>query len=184
MAWYTINYTCGHSDREQLYGKETERQKHIAWAERNKMCPQCYRAEQDRQRATALETAKAESSGLPTLAGSEKQIAWAMTIRAAAKAKLETAVGLYSKAWSDRPEARTAEHPAPEDVAAFAARVLRQTEAKYWIDNRLKFASAEIACQYCVKRTIEIGAASVGRNLINPTPPVGRHVAPNQTEAK
>lgn len=57
MAKYDITYTCGHSGVEQLYGPGTERRKHIEWAEKNKACPDCYQAAQEKARAeTAVQS--------------------------------------------------------------------------------------------------------------------------------
>ena len=55
MAWNTINYTCGHTEEKQLYGKMTERERKIGWAEKG-VCWECQKKEN-------LETAKKESGG-------------------------------------------------------------------------------------------------------------------------
>lgn len=41
MAWYTINYSCGHSVDKQLYGKGKDRESYIEWAEQG-LCPSCW----------------------------------------------------------------------------------------------------------------------------------------------
>ena len=45
MASTPITYSCGHTGREQLYGKHSDRVRHVSWAERNKVCPDCYRSQ-------------------------------------------------------------------------------------------------------------------------------------------
>lgn len=76
MAKYEINHTCGHTETVQLYGNHTERERKIEWLE-SQECPACRRKKE-------LEEAEKINSGLelPELEGSEKQIAWATTIRA------------------------------------------------------------------------------------------------------
>lgn len=47
MAWTTVTYACGHTSREQLYGKYTDRASYVEWARRSKLCAECYRAKRD-----------------------------------------------------------------------------------------------------------------------------------------
>lgn len=154
MAWYTINYVCGHIDREQLYGKNSERQNRIAWAERNKMCPACYQAEIDRKRLADTKAATEANAGLPALSGSVSQIAWAETIRAKAAGCIALAVGEYCSIERIVPTC--------EDVTAFAARILKQNEAKYWIDRRADLGSSRNALAYICKRLREIALKAEG----------------------
>ena len=54
MAWYEINYACGHAGREQIYGKVSARQNSADWRGNNKVCKPCWiagRAEADRKAA-------------------------------------------------------------------------------------------------------------------------------------
>lgn len=76
MAQYTINYSCGHKGIVNLFGKYDERERKIAWLERQE-CPECEKA-----RAARLAEATDSELNLPSLTGSDKQIAWAKTIRA------------------------------------------------------------------------------------------------------
>lgn len=91
MAKYQVNFTCGHTETVQLFGKHTERERWIEWAERNKVCPECYekQKEETRQEATKQAAAEAIENGLPSLTGSEKQIAWAERIRVEKISKIE-----------------------------------------------------------------------------------------------
>jgi len=103
MAWETGTYACGHTGREQFYGKHKDReyaiQKHF-----EKVCPECWQAECERNAKDAAE--KNKTAALPILRGSDKQIAWAESIRA----------NLVGK-------------------DGFVL-VLRNDSAKWWIDNR------------------------------------------------
>ena len=54
MAWYEIDYACGHTGREQIYGKVEYRQDRADWLGNNKVCKPCWikgRAEADRKAA-------------------------------------------------------------------------------------------------------------------------------------
>lgn len=66
-----VTYKCGHVAEVQLFGKMEDREKKIAWYATID-CPEC-------QAEAKAEEAKA--AGLPELTGSEKQIAWALSIR-------------------------------------------------------------------------------------------------------
>lgn len=76
MAKYNITHSCGHEHEYNLFGKHTERDRKIAWLEKQE-CPECRRKAED-------EAAKEATAGmeLPELQGSEKQVKWANTIRA------------------------------------------------------------------------------------------------------
>ena len=45
MAWEMVNYSCGHSERQQFYGPGDERGRKKEWMERG-LCPECYRKAQ------------------------------------------------------------------------------------------------------------------------------------------
>ncbi|MFD1674104.1 hypothetical protein [Alicyclobacillus fodiniaquatilis] len=82
MSWYTINYQCGHEGDEQIYGPIKDR-KEIAERRGQKLCPDCYKEEVTKKREVERlqATEKAQTQNLPELVGSEKQVAWAQTIR-------------------------------------------------------------------------------------------------------
>lgn len=145
MAWYGVDYSCGHSGRMQIYGPVRDRQA-IADREGHKECADCYQVRLDREHAEASAKAIAANtaSGLPALTGSPRQIAWAETIRAKKIADVELI--------STRPELRSdiaAMSGAPIElvVRVIAQKLVeyRATEAaKYWIDNRTLSAEAAI----------------------------------------
>src|SRR6185503_6208900 len=82
----TIKHTCGHTETMQLYGSREERERREAWLD-SKLCRECERAAQTQQAQS-----QAAERHLPTLTGSDKQIAWAERIRAELLAKVETLV--------------------------------------------------------------------------------------------
>lgn len=122
MAKYHIDHSCGHTETHQLYGKHTGREieeKRLA----TKQCTACaelakvaYRAKQ-----AASETAASNDLQLPALIGSDKQIAWAQSIRL--KIVTETATLLKQLAGTEL------------GYQAFERLKLR-VDAKFWIDNR------------------------------------------------
>jgi hypothetical protein len=77
MAKYDIHHSCGHAETKDLFGKETDRQRYIAWAGAHGQCSACRRANKDAE-VMAVEV----EHDLPLLTGSDKQIAWARAIRA------------------------------------------------------------------------------------------------------
>ena len=115
MAKYKIIYACGHTAEVQLYGKEADRQKKIAWYATID-CPDCDAREQRE---------KAISAGLPELTGSEKQITWATKLRNNALAKLDAQIAVISNEQNKF------------KMTTFRNQwVNKETASSYWIDNR------------------------------------------------
>jgi hypothetical protein len=148
MGWEILTYSCGHTERKQLFGKMSERQRKVDSAQRYD-CPQC--------RAKAVQAA-AEVAGLPKLEGSDKQVAWASELRAAlldaAKSEREQAERYLARIASrdfpaDTPEEKVqaAERECRENLEALET--LRGiTRAAWWIDHRfdsIRQVMAELA---------------------------------------
>lgn len=121
MAWETVNYSCGHSERQQFYGKHIERERKKEWMERG-VCPDCYREqkEQERQQENERAASLTNEIGFVALSGSEKQIAWAVSIRQQCYEKVV---------------ANHTPHPTAGWSKIIAA-INLETSAKWWIDNR------------------------------------------------
>lgn len=82
MAWYYGTFSCGCEGRVNVIGPTKNRQ----WKADRKfegLCEECYtkRLETDREKANQEAEAKAKEQDLPALTGTEKQIAWANTLR-------------------------------------------------------------------------------------------------------
>lgn len=78
MAWYYGTYSCGHEGRVNVIGKMSERQWKID-RHFEGVCEDCRNREQEENNKKSLEISKEYE--FPELYGTEKQIAWANTIR-------------------------------------------------------------------------------------------------------
>ncbi len=129
MSKYSITRSCGHEETIQIYGPVRDRDRKAEY-EAGKMCYECYKSEQAKQRAAesvqAAESAK--TLGLPQLTGSEKQIAWAESIRAKAAQSLTSVRQNLALAPDDKREAVSI---AMRIIDATMAR----TDAKDWIND-------------------------------------------------
>lgn len=147
MAKYKFTYSCGHDGEAQLYGPEKERQRKIQYWENFGLCPECFHKKK-------TEEAKADAAmlGLPELSGSEKQKAWAETIRAeAAKADESRLESEFSSAFSSmlgaeqqakvegkisELEQNHGENAFQELKKLYLDKIRDITDCRWWIDNR------------------------------------------------
>ena len=151
MAKYTVNHVCGHSVEIQLFGKMDDRYRRIEWLETQE-CDECRRA-----KANAAAAAAKETRGLTDLKGSEKQVAWANTIREkayktldclapfASVEELKVLMGRWGKI-DDKTKAQwlaSIEKVKPL-YDRWKAQMDAQTEAKWWIDNRYSMPEPRI----------------------------------------
>lgn len=138
MAWHTITHSCGHEDRHQLYGPGRTR----TWrAERlaDEPCEACKTAAREAENAAAA--AANREAGLPALTGTEKQIAWAETIRAhkldiLARVLSGELTGYALAAYWDGIELDDPDLPLAIDA------LQSQSAAHWWIDHRDRKVSA------------------------------------------
>ena len=59
MAKYEVNFSCGHTERIELFGKVSERERKIEYFEERGICSECYKE----QKKIEIEVA-AEKAGL------------------------------------------------------------------------------------------------------------------------
>lgn len=139
MAQYSVTYSCGHTSTKQLFGKETDRQRYIAWAADRGVCTDCA-AVNASQAVEALET----EHGLPPMTGSEKQIAWARTIRATKITDLladyERTIAAYERV--NGPMTIDVRAKGDDNLNAVMQVIATTTEARWWIDRRDETAKA------------------------------------------
>lgn len=120
---FTVTHKCGHEVVYQLYGKFEDRERKAAYYE-TLDCPECRRRRELEQAET-----NAQADNLPELNGSEKQIAWALSIR---NKWMELVSNLIAQV-----NANTNANPQLKEkfIAAVASRK-GETSAAWWIDNR------------------------------------------------
>jgi len=147
MAKYTINHTCGHQVTIQLFGAYKDRERRIAYLETCE-CDECRKA-----KANAAAAAAKEERGLSDLTGSEKQVAWANTIREKAYKALD---GLEPFNTNDKTKAL---------FSSWRAKLDSQTEAKWWIDNR--YSMPDVPCKYADERLSASSARSTVADFRN-----------------
>lgn len=109
MAWYYGTYSCGHEGRVNVIGKVSERQRKVDM-HFSSLCKECQAKRWEEESKKAIEQSKEYE--FPELSGTEKQIAWANTIR------MEF-YNYYDKYKID-----------VDDI------IENETQSKFWIDNR------------------------------------------------
>lgn len=126
MAKYDIHHSCGHAETKDLFGKETDRQRYIAWAGAHGQCSACRRANKDAE-VMAVEV----EHDLPLLTGSDKQIAWARAIRAEqVTAMMAHLDGIRAKTPAERIEEFESK------ASTYLVSLCSKSAARFWIDNR------------------------------------------------
>jgi hypothetical protein len=126
MAKYTVTRACGHDEIINLIGKQCDWR--LENVEPSKLCYECYQkqlAEQhEKENREAAEVAK--EMNLPELTGSEKQVAWAETIRQQMLAGIDNFVYHYIKD----------EHRNDLKIQEPIQSIRAKTSASWWIDHR------------------------------------------------
>lgn len=128
MGKYNITYKCGHEDRVELFGSMKSRDYRLEQMSQS-LCPECQRKEKMR-----LCGEMEEELSLPELKGSEKQIAWARSLRKDALDKLRNSLRDVDKKMqrNDDEELKTLK----EYIEITIKYMSEQTESKFFIDNR------------------------------------------------
>lgn len=124
MAKYDISYSCGHTDTVNIIGRDRERR--IRFLEAG-LCFDCYKI-QRRQEAQA----QSEERELPPLQGSEKQVAWAMTIRVGILKRMERMIEQEMPPFSED-ESRV---EAQRRLTLALDALYKEPSAKRWIEWR------------------------------------------------
>lgn len=149
MAWYEGIYSCGHDGRVNVIGPGKDRQWKID-REFSGLCPECYKKEQAEKRANANAEAAKKSAEmeLPELTGTEKQIAWANTLRVSFIERINKIINEISDEDAKRgvlirnsSEKIVVKIDMIRDSLYHALQ--SKTDAKFWIDSR-KLGDEEI----------------------------------------
>lgn len=117
-----VTYHCGHSETRSFSGRHSARDAYIEKLSRED-CPAC--------RAAQAKTRSADA-GLPTLTGSDKQIAWAEQIRQQAVTAFAEAQSVIEAAAPDADSRQRA----LDTLATIRTRTMGTTDAGIWIDIR------------------------------------------------
>ena len=82
MPWYDGTYSCGHEGTVNITGPSKDRQRKADYIFSG-LCPECYKKQLEKEKEEKdIEAArKAKEMDLPELSGTEKQVAWANTLR-------------------------------------------------------------------------------------------------------
>lgn len=146
MSKYIGTYQCGHEGEINVCGPMKDRQRKVDWVFDHD-CPACEKAAREAAHAKANQeaAAKANEMHLAVLAGSEKQIAWAETIRMEAIESVRKPLATLDQNKEGRYVNRLTGEVTPVKVKDVMALVLEgvnsKTEAAWWIDNRATLAS-------------------------------------------
>jgi hypothetical protein len=152
MAWYYGTFACGCEGRVNIIGPTKDRQ----WKADRKfegLCEDCYKKhlEEERQKANEEAAEKSKEMELPELTGTEKQIAWANTLRQKLIERFEdvtkdeeTIKKFIDVKFSDLLEIKKEfgveylkKLLCQEGISMVLDYILtNKTEAKYYIDNR------------------------------------------------
>ncbi|GIF75686.1 MULTISPECIES: hypothetical protein [Asanoa] len=145
MAQYEIQHECGHTEYHQISGPNTHGQRETKARQLGEQpCTTCVAATRKRVSKRAAEVAAAEH--WPTLTGSPRQVEWAQTIRV--DAMTEIAAGGARNAAPAEAASWTPQQVADLDTLLtriWQRAVLRQTAAKWWIDNQSRILHAAAA---------------------------------------
>lgn len=117
MAKYDINYTCGHEGTVNIIGPHRSRESRIAYLERGE-CFDCFK-----RHSTEVAREQAQELELPTLVGSEKQVAWAETLRLTQINAIETTVERLDRTKSNY-----------RQILVAVECISNETSAKQWIE--------------------------------------------------
>lgn len=126
MALYTITHTCGHDEEIQIYGTNVHGEREAKAARLSSTaCAACQAAE-----------ARKSWGDLPALTGSDKQIAWASSIRDTILATLTEQMSRLDALSAEQLEQAGQGVGALDKTRQVLDRVKAETKASWWIDNR------------------------------------------------
>lgn len=74
MAKYNVTFSCGHTAKVDLFGKNIERQRRIKYFETYEICPEC----KEKEKEEWFEQLAPASDEYENMAGTEKQKKWAV----------------------------------------------------------------------------------------------------------
>lgn len=137
--WYSGVYSCGHEGRVNIIGPTKDRDRKAEW-HFSGLCPECYKKKQEEKREAANKEAaeKSVEMELPDLSGTEKQVAWANTLRIKVIDDLNSRCDKVEKKLNERGvDTISGEGIGMKEIAdALQWFINHHVDAKYWIDAR------------------------------------------------
>ena len=136
---------CGRTfTREKICGNRADANEWVSWAEDHPgLCPDCWREEleEDRRAASARSAKENAEHGLPSLVGSEKQIAWAEKIRNEYVKASDKLAAQFEESYQrakarGREDADELKNKLDQVYSTFRQAFFAETSAKAWIDAR------------------------------------------------
>lgn len=134
-----IHHACGHTVLHPFYGDDD-----YSWGDRasqlaESSCRLCMVAEQQKERQQKATEARihAEERGLPPLEGSERQVAWAETVRLNAFSSIDKVLKWLEEV-NEQAEEEDPDHwyTVKHGINKSIEYLEQQIEAKWWIDHR------------------------------------------------
>ena len=143
MAWYEGTYACGHEGRVNIIGPQKDRgyKKERAFS---RLCPDCWQKERDEKiKRSNVESAElSKEYGFPDLTGTEKQTAWANTIRMELYKEINDKLDRIRESQKEkfsfqRPDTWDTVYVLPNELPDMVDTGIQEhTEAKFWIEHR------------------------------------------------
>ena len=140
MAKYNITFSCGHEGWVTITGPRKQRE-WILHSKESNICPDCYKKQRqqkiNQENQESLELTK--EMELPLLTGTEKQVAWATTLRIQAIKKMETLIEKLELKMKDTQEPKTKgkmQQVLDNIYNSYSYALNHFTTASFWIDNR------------------------------------------------
>lgn len=132
MAQYSIDHSCGHTCTHYLFGRSRDRQSKQDWLAA-RPCPDCWQQQKTEQRTAEGIAAEswAATQKLPVLVGSEKQCAWAETLRKKELGDCREALAVLGKEFPEDSEGRAFAAAIAED----AGRLLEAGIFADWLEE-------------------------------------------------
>lgn len=122
MAWFNIEHSCGHVERVRIYDADRREAEDKAEWMATRPCMDCVREERD-----AAARATDAKLDMAPLTGSEKQVAWAETIRSRTMAQAQAKLRAAER------KGRTGAADGWRDVVDA---ISSQASAAWWIEHR------------------------------------------------
>ena len=124
MAYYEVTYSCGHCGKVNITGPIKDRDLKCEWMS-SYLCLECFKKKKkEGMEQEKMAAGKSAELKLPALTGTEKQVAWANTLRIKVIDKYK------SRFAEEMPDSGA------ELTGAMCYILKDRTDANFWIDNR------------------------------------------------